>query len=323
MPGRGWTSSNGYRYGFNGKESDYEIKNSGGTSYDYGARMYDSRLGRWLSVDKLADKYADMSPYNFALNTPIQAKDPDGKVVIFVNGMHTGNGGTSAYWGGFDRRAMNRIGDHSARYVDGALGGSKNTSAWAKLGFNIGGPVGAIITLLTSSNVSLATRIAAGEAQGYADAADILWNLTPGETIKIVTHSMGSGFGAGYEAGIQKYILDHPELDLLKHFTFSLRVEASPFQGASIPAPANSTPSVCIVGGVDGGGKNILKTDIGNSVPTVAPVAGEQNGTVDSDSNKGHAISELSTDKIPYVGGAGTESQRPIEQGSNNTNAPN
>jgi len=51
MPGRSFTTSNGYRYGFNGMEEDNEIKNIKGSSLDFGARMYDSRLGRWLSLD--------------------------------------------------------------------------------------------------------------------------------------------------------------------------------------------------------------------------------------------------------------------------------
>ena len=37
-------SSGGYRFGFNGKEKDDEINVDGG-SYDFGARIYDGRLG--------------------------------------------------------------------------------------------------------------------------------------------------------------------------------------------------------------------------------------------------------------------------------------
>src|SRR5690554_1271658 len=43
----------GYRYGFNSMERDDEIKGKG-NSYDFGARMYDPRVGRWLSVDPKA-----------------------------------------------------------------------------------------------------------------------------------------------------------------------------------------------------------------------------------------------------------------------------
>ncbi len=52
MPRRSFSSSS-YRYGFNGKEKDDEVKGEG-NSLDFGARMYDSRLGRFLSIDKYA-----------------------------------------------------------------------------------------------------------------------------------------------------------------------------------------------------------------------------------------------------------------------------
>lgn len=44
---------------------------------------------RWLSLDPLATKYPNMSPYNFVANTPIQAIDPDGKIVIYANDEFT------------------------------------------------------------------------------------------------------------------------------------------------------------------------------------------------------------------------------------------
>lgn len=68
-----------YRYGFNGKEMDNEIKGITGSSYDFGARIYDPRIGRWLSLDPLARKYPMMSPYNFVANSPIKFVDFDGK----------------------------------------------------------------------------------------------------------------------------------------------------------------------------------------------------------------------------------------------------
>jgi RHS repeat-associated protein len=75
-------ATNGYRYGFNGKEQDNEVSGEG-NSYDFGARIYDSRLGRWMSTDPLSGKYPFASPYSFVLNTPIQAIDPDGQKVVF------------------------------------------------------------------------------------------------------------------------------------------------------------------------------------------------------------------------------------------------
>jgi len=78
MPGRAYSSGSGYRYGFNGKEKDDEVKGDG-VQYDYGARIYDSRLGRFLSMDPYQGKFPWFTPYQFASNTPIQAVDIDGK----------------------------------------------------------------------------------------------------------------------------------------------------------------------------------------------------------------------------------------------------
>lgn len=63
-------SSEGYRYGFNGKESDNEISGVG-NQYDYGFRIYNPRLGKFLSVDPLKDKFPELSCYQFTNNNPI------------------------------------------------------------------------------------------------------------------------------------------------------------------------------------------------------------------------------------------------------------
>jgi len=77
MPGRIF-SSPGYRYGYNGMEKDNELKGNG-NSLDYHARIYDPRLGRWLSNDPSQAKYPNLSPYNYCFNNPIRFIDPNGK----------------------------------------------------------------------------------------------------------------------------------------------------------------------------------------------------------------------------------------------------
>jgi RHS repeat-associated protein len=76
MPGRSF-SSGSYRYGFNGKESDDEVSGTG-NQYDYGFRIYNPRIGKFLSVDPLTGSYSMLTPYQFASNTPIMAIDLDG-----------------------------------------------------------------------------------------------------------------------------------------------------------------------------------------------------------------------------------------------------
>ena len=88
---REWKDSSfKYRFGFNGMEQDNEVSSSG-NAYDFGARMYNPRLGRWLGVDRLAGKFVSWSPYNYAIDNPIAFKDPDGNdVVVTVTSKKVG-----------------------------------------------------------------------------------------------------------------------------------------------------------------------------------------------------------------------------------------
>jgi len=61
------------RYTFNGKEYDKETKNQ-----DYGMRIYNQDLGRFLSVDPITSEYPELTPYQFASNSPIEGIDWDG-----------------------------------------------------------------------------------------------------------------------------------------------------------------------------------------------------------------------------------------------------
>ena len=63
MAGRGFSSA-AYRYGFNGKEKETD---GIADNYEFGARIYDGRLGRWLSADPMfnEDRNDGFSPYNY------------------------------------------------------------------------------------------------------------------------------------------------------------------------------------------------------------------------------------------------------------------
>jgi RHS repeat-associated protein len=77
MPSRTFASSAStkFRYGFNGKENDPDI--SAGIQ-DYGMRIYDARLGRFLSVDPLKHQFPMLSTYQSSGCNPIKFIDLDG-----------------------------------------------------------------------------------------------------------------------------------------------------------------------------------------------------------------------------------------------------
>jgi RHS repeat-associated protein len=95
MPGRKFSASSLYRYGFNGKENDNDVKGEG-NQQDYGMRIYDPRLGKFLSVDPLTKDYPSWSPYPFAMNSPTSGVDLDGLEYYYsADGRFLGNIGTS------------------------------------------------------------------------------------------------------------------------------------------------------------------------------------------------------------------------------------
>jgi RHS repeat-associated protein len=75
-----WAESTGIGAGvqsqkYNGKEF---VEMHGYDTYDYGARGLYPAIGRFTSVDILAEMYYSISPYAYCLNNPIRYVDPNG-----------------------------------------------------------------------------------------------------------------------------------------------------------------------------------------------------------------------------------------------------
>ena len=171
-------------------------------------------------MDPLAEKYPGISTYAFVANSPINAIDPDGRLIIFINGFHFGDGGRSEYWNGLDSRLQKRIGDNHARYYDGGLGGIFGST----------------------TNLNAGVRRRAGKRTAYKQAAEIFSSLAEGETIKIATHSMGAAYGKGFIKGLKKYAKEN-DMDITGLIEFE--VDLAPFQPSSQQAD-DDVPTIVI-----------------------------------------------------------------------------
>ncbi|GHV39013.1 hypothetical protein FACS1894179_03270 [Bacteroidia bacterium] len=193
-------------YKYNGKELDPMY---GLNLYDYSARYMDAAIGRFTTVDPLAEKYYSISPYAYCANNPINAIDIGGKFFIFVNGfnpvewLYNTDRVTDNFYGGdlyiptigqttyppdrgFNRtdklnywkgsglvEAYNEVYNDKENYFVNA---SYTPGSTAILRYSDG----------LKAGIDLLKKLASGEI-----------SMADGETIKIVGHSQGAAYAAG------------------------------------------------------------------------------------------------------------------------------
>jgi hypothetical protein len=184
--------------------------------YDYGARNYDPLLCRFTQIDPLCEKYYDLNPYAYCGNNPVNAIDEEGKLAIFINGFHFGDGGKSIYWNGIDNKIVQHFNETKAPiYYDGSHGGLLGL-----LPMTLGNQVSLNLHTETfrPSNFYASTRYNMGYQVGKQAAATIFASLTRDKTgkitevIRIFSHSMGGAFAKGYAQALMDYIQEHPDL---------------------------------------------------------------------------------------------------------------
>jgi RHS repeat-associated protein len=140
MPGRKFDAGSGYRYGFNGKENDNEVKGEG-NQQDYGMRIYDPRLGRFLSVDPITRQYPELTPYQFTSNSPIACIDFDGEEKVWFmtrSYEHSAIFGTPILSAGDNRKASIDV-SKTARihmFIDVDLGTTSGTPVKNQFAFS-------------------------------------------------------------------------------------------------------------------------------------------------------------------------------------------
>ncbi len=223
------------RFLYGGKE---RITQFGLGLYNFEARMYRAPWGRFSTPDKKAIDTPWLSPFAYCACNPVNAIDPDGNVVIFINGMHNGSeGGKSKYWNGLDKRVMNKIGDHYAMYYDGASAGLIN---WFG-------------STSSTRNTYSENRYKNGYDRGYSDGGKIISSLVGDESIKVVTHSMGAAYGKGFIRGIINFANEN---NINIKNLIEMEVDFAPYQPNEQSAvPGISTTTISHEGDIVAGSK--------------------------------------------------------------------
>jgi len=211
--------------------------------------MYDPQIGRWNHVDALANLYEGVSPYVYALNDPINAIDPDGNLVVFVNGLmlnqwmsqdnrRTANSFTDGRGAHIAANPNYRPYPPARNFTTGSpfyLG--ESFDYWGNIddafqqGYN---DYNSLYVSATADNSSQAVdRFAEGEAAANSLIAQLdNAPLAEGETIKIVGHSQGAAFAAGMASVLSK------------HEKYSSRLEAVHYLAPHQPTDINHPDGV-------------------------------------------------------------------------------
>ncbi|HXB12397.1 MAG TPA: RHS repeat-associated core domain-containing protein, partial [Bacteroidia bacterium] len=246
QPGRHFSSSR-FRYGFNGKEKDDEFK-GGGDSYDYGKRIYDPRIGRFLSVDPIFGDYPWNSPFAFAENRPIDGIDLEGLEFCPYIPKFDYNGGWVDYVSAVDNGVINILNIVPALWNSGVANyQSLSQGTWTRDIGNEFGQMGSAIknTAVNSWNYTINTPF----TQQLKDAGKTL--VDPHTLEFVVTIVAGSKIpmgGSGPKLALSASRITEVEITTTKNL----------FGGNAVRLAEGRTTTV--LGRFSGGTENVIAT---------------------------------------------------------------
>ena len=150
--------------------------------YDYGARWYDPLLANWNRPDPSHKDYYPWSPYAYCGDNPVNAVDPDGRKIVFING-YLGFGspeGGKSYWNGFNstfvKGAQSFFNDNNVFFTD--------TDHF----------------IFSSAR----SRIRLGYEYARNHYNEWISDMSDDESFKLVSHSMGGAFSKGIETYLKE-----------------------------------------------------------------------------------------------------------------------
>ena len=206
----GTADSSGNRYRFTGKELGDETG-----LYDFSARFLQTSLGRFTTIDPLAEKYPGISPYAYCNGNPVRYIDPDGRKLRvskefqqpFLTDMEKVFGNKTEQFR-FDDSGIMSIEEGMKKFTDGLSSEQKKVFKGVK-------------KVLTSRNTTSVV---------YADEYELTINNDK------TSHDISTEFGGGVYSKIDDVIVVSPNVGVVE-----VTLDQFPFNSEIVEQNTTST----------------------------------------------------------------------------------